>query len=259
MMKINMFVVTHKEFNVVLDDIYTPLYVGADVTNKKLNYMKDNVGENISYKNKNYCELTGLYWIWKNIKCDYVGICHYRRYFFSNNYSKNPKKILNEGKIKKMLENYDIILPRKLYLLKYTIERQYSLLHNKNDMDKVEAIINKLFPEYISSFREVMRRKYLYPYNMMIISKEQYDEYCKWLFTILFELEKEMDLSQYDEYNQRVFGFLSERLLNVWVLYNNYRIKEVPVNNIESNSFKDCLLNNLRKVLSKKYMKHGAE
>ena len=69
--------------------------------------------------------------------------------------------------------------------------------------------------------------------NMFIMRKELLDEYCAWLFDILFEVEKRLDISSYSEYDRRVFGFLGERLLDVWVETNKLQYKEVPVINLE--------------------------
>ena len=82
-MKFSIFVATHKKFEFPLPDNYIPILVGSYKFDLSI-YQRDDDGEfQISYKNKNYCELTGLYWIWKNIRTDYVGLCHYRRYFIN--------------------------------------------------------------------------------------------------------------------------------------------------------------------------------
>lgn len=70
--------VTHKEYQFPKDALYTPIQVNAQ-KNKDLGYLKDNEGDNISFKNNNYCELTAMYWAWKNLSCDIIGINHYRR------------------------------------------------------------------------------------------------------------------------------------------------------------------------------------
>ena len=79
-MDIKILVATHKKYWMPKDDIYFPIHVGRE-GKADLGYIGDNTGDNISAKNANYCELTGLYWAWKNLKCDYIGLCHYRRYF----------------------------------------------------------------------------------------------------------------------------------------------------------------------------------
>ena len=69
--------------------------------------------------------------------------------------------------------------------------------------------------------------------NMMICHKKTLDIYCEWLFDILFELEKNIDLSDYTPSEARIYGYLSELLLNVYTMKNNLRVKEAPVINTE--------------------------
>ena len=65
-------------------------------------------------------------------------------------------------------------------------------------------------------------------FNMFIMRRELLNEYCSWLFEILFELEKRLDISGYSERDRRVFGYVGERLLDVWIDAGGYRYKEVP-------------------------------
>ena len=242
------YVVTHKKTSEIPNKIYSLLQVGS-ANNKDLGYLKDNVGDNISKKNPYYCELTGLYWIWKNSKEDIVGLCHYRRYFFESKFSKSFSKLLCANKIKKILKKYDIIVPLPSYIYKYSLKEQYIKIHHEKDLLKCRNIIKEMFPEYIASFDKVFQSHSFYPYNMFITSKIILDEYCEWLFKILFELENEVDITNYDSYNQRIFGFLSERLLNVWLDYKKLKVKKQPVHNIESNLLKEQIANSTKKIL----------
>ena len=68
------------------------------------------------------------------------------------------------------------------------------------------------------------------PYNMFYTSKRNVDLYCEWLFNILFDVEQKTDMKGYTEYQRRLYGFLSERLLNVWLCKNaNYKVKYLTV------------------------------
>lgn len=215
------------------DDVYLSIHVGRE-GKEDLGYLGDNTGENISVKNANYCELTGVYWAWKNLNCDYIGLCHYRRYFAGKNIHGNDVKkkkttILKRQDYEKLLQEYDVILPVKRNYYIETVRSQYEHAHNKRDLDETEKIIAELYPEYSEAFTKVMSRTKLHILNMFVMKKQVFDGYCRWLFSILFELEKRIDISGYNQYEARVFGFISERLLNVWLEKRKLKIKEMPV------------------------------
>ena len=236
-MNIKILVATHKKYWMPKDDIYIPLHVGRD-GKADLGYIGDNSGENISAKNANYSELTGLYWAWKNIKCDYIGLCHYRRYFagknlHTNNAEKKKAVILHRQDYEKLLREYDVILPVKRNYYIETVRSQYEHAHNKRDINEAEKIVTELYPEYSEAFAKVMGRTKLHILNMFVMNKALFDEYCSWLFSILFELEKRIDITNYNKYEARVFGFISERLFNVWLEKQQLKVKEVPVVNLE--------------------------
>lgn len=233
-MDIKIFVATHKKYWMSDDDVYIPLHVGREEKDDLGYKCCDNTGDNISLKNSNYCELTGLYWMWKNVQCDYVGLCHYRRYFTFF----NKKKIsVNNGKdivasrehYEKYLVDKDVILPQKLQMWRHTVYEQYADAHYAKDMDITISVLKEKYPEYSVACDRVIKRHSLYPYNMFVMSKKNFDRYCKWLFNILFEVEKRVDISEYDTYQKRIFGFLSERLFNIWLYKQNLKTLEGEV------------------------------
>lgn len=236
-MDIKILVATHKKYWMPKDDVYLPLHVGRE-GKADLGYIGDNTGDNISAKNANYCELTGLYWAWKNLKCDYIGLCHYRRYFVSKKlYTSNAEKkkaaILHRKDYEKLLQEYDVILPVKRNYYIETVRSQYEHAHNKSDLDEAERIVKELYPEYSVAFTKVMGRTKLHILNMFVMKKALFDEYCSWLFSILFELEKRIDIINYNQYEARMFGFISERLFNAWLEKQQLNVKEIPVINLE--------------------------
>ena len=236
-MDIKILVATHKKYWMPDDDVYLPLHVGSE-GKAVLGYIGDNAGDNISAKNVNYCELTGLYWAWKNLKCDYIGLCHYRRYFagkniHTNNVEQKKTVILHRKDYEKLLREYDVILPQKRNYYIETVRSQYDHAHNKHDLDEAERIVSELYPEYSQAFNKVMDKTKLHILNMFAMKKVLFDEYCNWLFSILFELEKRIDISSYNQYEARVFGFISERLFNVWLEKQQLKVKEMPVINLE--------------------------
>lgn len=234
MNKINIIVATHKKYQMPKDSIYIPIQVGAEKKKKIEEYVQDNTGDNISSKNPYFCELTGLYWAWKNLDAEYIGLVHYRRYFTVA--KKVPKKeqekfkiIVNQQELEEKLQNVNVILPKKR---KYYIENLYS--HYAHTMyveplDETRKIIEEKYPEYIEEFDKLHKRTSAHMFNMFIMKKEILNEYCTWLFDILFELEKRTDASQYNSFHARFYGRISELLLDVWINKNQIKYEEIKV------------------------------
>lgn len=244
----NMFVITHKVFYQNLPKGYVKLLVGAqNKSGDYFDYLKDNQGDNISNKNKNYCELTGLYWIWKNVNEKHVGLSHYRRYF--TNTGNNA--IISIEKLNDILNDCDWVAatPEDLgywHFKKRSVYKQYELSHYIKDLKVVREIISEKYPEYLDAFDRTMGKSKFSPYNMFYTSKDSLNQYCSWLFDILFEAEKRIDISTYDSYQSRIFGFLSERLFNVYLEHNKFNIKYLDVMNTEKvDEMQKSLLGNI--------------
>lgn len=248
-----MFVVTHKKMDKRINmENYSYIQVNCD-NNCDLGFeYKDNKGINISKKNPNYCELTALYWIWKNYKCkpnSIIGLCHYRR-FFSKKNKKNIKYFVSLDECKKILKNNDIIVPKKFMFPVTTYE--YYFKHGagkEKDLIILREVIKEKYPEYLSTFNNYCSKKSGYYCNMMVCAKKNLDCYCKWLFEILFELEKKINLDEYSQMEARVYGYLSELLLNVYIEKNNLKISELYMINTEEKSSK--IKKFLKKILKK--------
>lgn len=237
------YVITHKKFDDSFVDKknFVILHVGKN-SDCDQTYCRDDIGENISYKNPSYCELTGLYWIWKNgteTGSDIVGLVHYRRYFTTKIadllyvYCNRMPQVLKMDTVRTALRTHDIILPKRIMMFR-TVREFYDEFHIKEDMNLVRKAISELFPEYLGAFDRVMQAHSYYYGNMMICSKRLMDEYAAWLFKILYWTEGKIDMGKHtDPYQRRVFGFLAERLLQVWVLQKGLRVKEYPVFNTE--------------------------
>lgn len=234
---VKIIVATHKKYQMPKEKMYLPVHVGSK-NKESIGYQRDDEGDNISEKNPYYCELTGLYWAWKNLKADYLGLSHYRRYFAEN--TKIPakeenrfKNVLTYETANKLLEDVDIILPTRR---KYYIENIYN--HYKKTMyieplDETRKIIEEKYPEYVNEFDKIHTRTSAHLFNMFIMKKEKLDEYLNWLFDILFELEKRCDPTKYDSFHARYLGRVSERLLDVWINTRGYKYKEVKFMSIQ--------------------------
>lgn len=231
---IKVVIATHKKYEMPNDELYLPLHVGAEGKND-LGYVKDNTGDNISLKNPYFCELTGLYWAWKNLDSKYIGLAHYRRHFASKKINKKNlfNSVMTIEEAKEYLKDTDIIVPK---MRNYYIETLYS--HYEHTMyveplDVTGEIIKEKYPEYIDEFNKLKTRKKAHMFNMFVMNKDKLDEYCIWLFDILFELEKRVDNSKYDSFHARFYGRVSELLFDVWLNTKGYSYKEVKVISME--------------------------
>ncbi len=228
-----LYVAMHRPYPAPSDDLYTALQVGA-ANRERFCAAADADGENISAKNGSFCELTGLYWIWKNADADTVGMVHYRRYFRDNVRNRDPwKRILGRGMLEALLKTVDVILPRERHYVIETNLSHYAHAHHLKDLLMARDCVSELNPSYLPAFNRVMRRTHGHRLNMMIMKKPVFDRYCAWLFGVLFLLENRLDTAGYTDYDRRVYGFIAERLLDVWILHNGMPYAELPIVNIE--------------------------
>ena len=126
-----------------------------------------------------------------------------------------------------------VILPKKRNYYIENLYSHYAHTHYSIHLDKTRNIISEYYNEYLKTFDEVMNRKSAHMFNMFIMKKNLADEYCKWLFSILSKLEKMIDITEYDSFQARLFGRVSELLLDVWIEKNNVKYKEVPYMHME--------------------------
>lgn len=223
-MSVKIFAMTHKRFEVPDNPMYIPLHVGHQNAKEEYGYMGDDTGDNISELNCYYAELSGVYWVWKNyFDADSVGICHYRRFLISE-----EGYAFSEYEYEQILKQYDIITTKQLEL-PGSYRKGFAAHHNVRTLDETGNIIAELYPEYHDTFISLVHQNRTYFGNIMVAKKELYDEYCEWLFTIFFELQKRIDLTFEDDYHKRVFGFISEFLLYVWVTVRRLKAFECRV------------------------------
>lgn len=232
-MKTTIMVATHIKYRMPKDSCYLPVQVGR-AGKKPIGFQGDDTGDNISLKNPYYCELTGLYWLWKNVDSDYLGVAHYRRYLGKRGIGKDKyDRILTEQEILEYMQDVDILLPKKRNYYIESIYRHYAHTHYEEHLELAKGVLMELYPEYLDAFEIVMKRKSAHMFNMFVMTREKCDQYCSWIFEILEHLEKKIDISVYDDFQARVFGRISELLLDVWLEKNQYAYKEVPIVYIE--------------------------
>ena len=242
MSNIKIFICAHKEVPLPHHPYFLPIQAGAVLRNHIAGYQPDDEGDNISIKNPHFCELTCHYWAWKNLKnVDIVGLNHYRRYFdFPKRwpqFSADKRFIKTEDFLKqdcffpdleKLLQKYDIILPVARHW-RVSNTQQYGDYHIAKDWEMLRQIIKERSPQYMPAFEKTMdHSNQAVGYNMFITHWKHFDAYSEWLFDILFEVEQRVPPID-DPIQSRIYGYMSERLINVFCEYHHLCIKHIPL------------------------------
>lgn len=236
-------VATHKAYQMPTDSMYLPLHVGAK-GKTDLGYTRDDTGaDHISERNPGFCELTGLYWAWKNLKEDYIGLVHYRRYFCLKKGSREHwvNHVLTYSELEPLLHTYRIFVPKKRHYYIETLYSHYAHTHYACQLDCAREIISEKYPDYLKSYDKVLNRTSGHMFNMFIMRRDDLEAYCTWIFDILFELEKRMPSSEnLSDFQKRLYGRVSEILFNVWLQeeidsgrLKKSEIKELPCLHLE--------------------------
>ncbi|WP_372404002.1 DUF4422 domain-containing protein [Acinetobacter piscicola] len=231
-MTVEIYVATHKDYEFPKANCYYPIHVGKEKAKVDLGIIGDNTGDNISELNSTFCELTALYWMWKNSFADILGLVHYRRYFIGKD-----GQILTEKDINTLgLDEIIVATKKSFYKVKkifglrisknqISVREHYAKDHYERDFNKLRDIVASKSPDYLEAFDSLCDVKDgISLFNMFIMHRELVDEYCKWMFPILFELEQTLDITSYDTYQRRIYGFLSERMFNVFLIKNKERL-----------------------------------
>lgn len=256
MSKIEILISCHKPSKTLNNKIVKPIQVGSALAKKELDVpYHDNIGENISHKNKRYCELTAQYWAWKNIDADFYGFFHYRRYlsFSKKKYPRWPlfdvkieslnneniqKFGWSEDIMKKEIEKYDLIIPQRSFCVSNYYHYKTANGHHIRDLDFCLDVIKKDYPQMYPTAKKYMRSGFAYFCNMFIMKKELFNKYNEWLFDILQKHEDKYPCEDYNTREYRVSGFLAERLCGIYItwLKQNKDLKIKEVQRIKINS-----------------------
>lgn len=242
MADIKLFVCCHQQTLVPAHPLLVPIQVGAAFADVHFpGFLHDDMGDHISYKNRSYCELTAQYWAWKNVEADYYGFFHYRRYLYPDQQAKRPYRIekepspavlerLNYAQFTELIPQYDLILPKgeNMYI---PVREHYAKApyHHAKDLELIVQIILELHPEYKTAVGRYLSGTICYFGNIHIMRKQIFQDYCAWLFPILEEFDQRADVSNYNPQEQRISGYLAERLLGVYRTYHQeLNVLELP-------------------------------
>lgn len=219
------YVITHKPYPVEQDELYKKLCVGDYIDDI---CASEREGENISEYNDRLNELTGLFWIWKNDRHKYVGLSHYRRFFY------NCGRRLDRTGIEDILVNdgYDIILSDYLRL-PWTVKQNIEMIVGPDlYMDvfgKIYRAIEHYQPDYCQAFMDVLAGFDLYHKNMFVCRREIMEKFCEWLFSFILDATDQVDVTGLSEYEKRVCGYFGEIMWTVWIRKQDLKIYEMPI------------------------------
>lgn len=265
-MSIKVYISHHKPGAMLQGNCFVPLHAGKENTLNVIGCPGDDRGDNISYKNPFYCELTVHYWMWKNDHTsDYLGLMHYRRHLnFSSkqdfeedrwgiipvkeeSFQDYQKKYgLDEESILASFKGVDVILPKKWDVRNAGSKNNYDHYKRSDDLfiEDYQAAIDillKQHPKYRDAVVEFNNSSYGYYTNIFVMRREIFEDYSKWLFDILSELEEEISLDNYNQQQRRVFGHISERLLSIYFLHkqkhSDIKIKELQRTFVDEHEF----------------------
>lgn len=241
---IKLLVAYHKPDIVFKNDFITPIHLGRTLLKNKsdeksleaMQFLQsemigDDTGDNISYKNSSYNEMTALYWAWKNYSSlgdpDFIGFMHYRRHFYlkkmfsstayyecnkiesPSDYIKNVLGLTKENLLD-TLKKYDFIVTTPYY--KVSVFKHYEESHDINELKTAIEIINNKFPQYSNACQKYIYGHNAYFCNMFVFPKDIFFSYCEFVFGVLEEFEKQIDIT-----NKRLF--ISERLTGIFIQY----------------------------------------
>lgn len=269
-MNISIYTSHHKPSAFLSSPVIKPIHVGKANSLEEICCAGDDSGDSISLKNPFYCELTAHYWVWKNTDIsDYVGFMHYRRHFnFSDDQYKDEdvwgmvsrSEIdadyenefgLDEDSIKKCIGDADLLLPKKWSVKaagninNFEHYKVSDHLHIEDYQNALDILTDK-YPEYkkaVTLFNDAHNGYYT---NMYVMKRDLFIEYSDWLFSILSDLEETLYFKNYSQQEKRVFGHISERLFNIFIIKkiadSKIKIKEIQRTFIRKETFNSYLL-----------------
>ena len=215
------------------DPLYVPVQTGA-ARRPNLGVIPDNTGENISVKYPGYGELTALYWAWRNREDDYLGLVQHNCHFTLRRFWAERKNVLTLDQARMLAGGEEVIVPRRR---KYRIETnaaQYGRTHDARDLARAREAISERCPDYLPAFDRVMRRRSGHCFNMFIMRRDALNRYCAWLFDVLGALEERTPEARFSDDDPHVFGYVAERLLDVWLETNQVKYREIPYVTLEN-------------------------
>lgn len=194
------------------DEWMYPLQVGSKLAAQRYGDLFDDVGENISEKNRLFAELTGTYWVWKNQNTSkYKGICHYRRHFM----------VSKEEIMALLSHDIDVLLTTPRYVpggIKNMFMAETPV--KESVYQSMLRAIKEIYPDDKNCFEKYMDSDFYYPNNMVVAANSIFDDYCAWMFPILFRMSEIDKETAYGHETDRHIAYAAELLTSYYFAKN---------------------------------------
>lgn len=231
--KVTIVVAAHKPYWMPPDPMYIPVQVGAVGKAPIKGFRRDDEGKNISFRNARYCELTALYWALYNVEADYIGLVHYRRHFSGS----GEGETLSTHDAQCLLERAPVILPKRRNYYIETLGAHYSHTHDASHLDALQDVVEELEPDFTEGLERHLLERSGHMFNMMVMRRDLLEEFCGWMFPILFEAEQRIRFDNLSPFQERLMGRLSELLVDVWIEHFGVDYVEQPVTEMEKTNW----------------------
>ena len=229
---VRVLVASHKAYWMPPDPLYVPICVGSKKNGPLPGFVSDAEGDSIASKNPRYCELTALWWGWRNIECDALGLAHYRRHFVG----AGERGVLTGQEACELLQRVPVVVPKKRRYYIESIASHYAHTHDGAHLEALRDAVSRVSPARMDAFDTCMRSTSAHMFNMLIMRREELDPYCVWLFDVLEDVEKRIDFKGMSAFQERCVGRLGELLLDVWLCSECLPYEEVAVRELEGRS-----------------------
>lgn len=229
---LRLYVVTHKAFTPIVKKGYLSIFAGKTSEND-LRIQGDSEGDNIGHLNLKINEATSLYWMWKNVSCDYIGLAHYRRYMMEDVLWIGKDRYLDLEKAADRLGEREMLVASRCVTYPNTVFEHLRISIHSEAFEfafySIRKKIEERSPSYLKTFDDYFAGYSFYPCNMFFSKKALVDEYCEWLFDIVIDVAEQFECEKYDNYSKRAVGFMIERLFSVWIIKNEIKVYEKTI------------------------------
>ncbi len=202
------------DFHPELNPYEKQIQAGAALTDNVIAETRDDTGDNISRKNRMYCEMTAVYWIWRNTDHDWIGIEHYRRHLLV--------------KPEMLKENVDAIMPLPYICYPHEMA-QFLRFTTENVLNALFRALEDLHPHEYEDYYKILYGKYQYTYDLVCARRYVFDNYCRWFFEITEYMEENMSEEVPELIETRAFSYVAEVLTNLYFMYHQRNLRILHV------------------------------